>query len=183
MMRSAIITTKLALGGIFTLGLAVLGGCQQGQDKSGARLRFSISFPQERSRTPLDGRVLLMVSKDGTAEPRFQISDDADTQQVFGIDVVGLKAGEAAVIDGQVFGYPRASIAGIPPGEYYVQALLQYNDRADVWSTNLRLGWLQSANTGLFVVFNDTQLIDDRLTRAVGRSVIVKYSHMFDLLR
>jgi hypothetical protein len=123
-MKSSVITMKRALGSIFALGLAVLGGCQPGQDASGARLRFSISFPQERSRTPLDGRMLLMVSKDGTAEPRFQISDDADTQQLFGINVDGLKAGEAAVIDGQVFGYPRANIAEIPPGEYHVQALL-----------------------------------------------------------
>ena len=50
----------------------------------------------------------------------------------------------------------------------YVQALLQYNDRARLWSTNLRFGWLQTANTGLFVVYNDTQLTDDRLTRRPG---------------
>jgi len=122
-MKSAIITAKLAWSSLLAFGLATLG-CQPGQDESGTRLRFSISYPQERSRTPLDGRVLLMVSKDESAEPRFQISDDADTQQIFGIDVDGLKAGEAAVIDGRVFGYPRTSIAGIPAGEYYVQALL-----------------------------------------------------------
>jgi len=34
---------------------------------------------------------------------------------------------------------------------------VQYNDRADVWSMNLRVGWLQAANTGLFVVYNDTR--------------------------
>jgi hypothetical protein len=123
-MKSAIITTKLALGSILALGLAVLGACKPGQDLPGARLRFSISFPQELSSTPLQGRMLLMVSSDGNSEPRFQISDDADTQQIFGIDVDGLKAGDAAVIDAQAFGYPRTSIAEIPPGEYHVQALL-----------------------------------------------------------
>ena len=123
-MKSAVTTAKLAWSGFFALGLAMLGGCQPGQEKSGASLRFSITYPLERSRPPLDGRLLLMVSKDGTAEPRFQISDDADTQQIFGIDVEGLKAGETAIVDGQVFGYPRTSIAEIPPGEYYVQALL-----------------------------------------------------------
>ena len=38
----------------------------------------------------------------------------------------------------------------------FVQSLIQYNDRADLWSANLRFGWLQRANTGLFVVFNNT---------------------------
>jgi hypothetical protein len=30
----------------------------------------------------------------------------------------------------------------------FVQALIQYNDRADLWSVNLRFAWLQAANTG-----------------------------------
>jgi hypothetical protein len=75
----------------------------------------------------------------------------------------------------------RASYSFSP--RVYMQALLQYNDRADIWSTNLRFGWLQSSNTGLFVVFNDTQNLDDLSTRPVGRSVIVKYSHLLDVLR
>ncbi|MGE3706894.1 MAG: DUF5916 domain-containing protein, partial [Vicinamibacterales bacterium] len=39
----------------------------------------------------------------------------------------------------------------------FVQSLVQYNDRADLWSINLRFGWLQAANTGLFIVFNDSR--------------------------
>ena len=31
----------------------------------------------------------------------------------------------------------------------FVQGLVQYNDRADLWSMNFRFGWLQAANTGL----------------------------------
>jgi hypothetical protein len=67
-----------------------------------------------------------MVSTDGTSEPRFQIkrSNYPDTQLIFGIDVDGLKPGEIVVIDDCVFGYPLTSIATIPPGEYWVQALL-----------------------------------------------------------
>jgi hypothetical protein len=64
----------------------------------------------------------------------------------------------------------------------YLQALVQYNDVIDNWSTNLRLGWLQTANTGLFVVYNENR---DPTPRGVGlrdRSFTVKYSHMFDLL-
>jgi len=64
----------------------------------------------------------------------------------------------------------------------YLQALVQYNDVIDNWSTNLRLGWLQTANTGLFVVYNQNR---DPTSGGAGlrdRSFTVKYSHMFDLL-
>lgn len=64
----------------------------------------------------------------------------------------------------------------------FVQALVQYNDRADIWSSNLRFGLLSQANTGLFVVFNDTQGLHDVLPTGAGRSVIVKYSRLLDLL-
>jgi hypothetical protein len=94
------------------------------QKDSPTPLRFGISFPQQRSQQPLDGRILLMLSADSTNEPRFQISDDADTQLIFGINVDGWKPGEPAVIDAAVLGYPLKSISQISPGWYWVQALL-----------------------------------------------------------
>ncbi len=65
----------------------------------------------------------------------------------------------------------------------FVQALAQYNDRADVTSVNLRFGWLQQAGAGLFVVYNE---LEDRAgfgRAATERTVIVKYSRLIDLLR
>ncbi len=66
----------------------------------------------------------------------------------------------------------------------YVQALLQYNDVIDNWSTNLRFGWLHAANTGLFVVYNENRDTErDPLGLGVrDRSFTIKYSHTFDLL-
>ncbi|MBN2207433.1 MAG: hypothetical protein JW742_08515 [Candidatus Aminicenantes bacterium] len=89
-----------------------------------APLRFEVSFPAERSARPLDGRILLMISNDEAAEPRFQIGDGPTTQLLFGLDVDGLAPGRPAVIDGSVFGYPLPSLSAIPAGEYRVQALL-----------------------------------------------------------
>ena len=89
-----------------------------------SKLNFGIHFTEELCKDPLDGRMLLMISKDGTSEPRFQISNYPDTQLIFGINVDGLKLREVAVIEGSVFGYPIKSISDIPPGEYWVQALL-----------------------------------------------------------
>ena len=75
----------------------------------------------------------------------------------------------------------RASYSFSP--SLYLQALLQYNDRAQIWSTNLRFGWVGPSNTGLFIVFNDTQDLDDLSTRRVGRSLVVKYSRLIDVLQ
>ena len=87
-------------------------------------IRFAVSFPTSQSAEPFDGRVLLMVSTDDSAEPRFQIGDGVDTQVVFGIDVEGLAPDADAIIDGGVLGYPIDSVDDIPTGEYWVQALL-----------------------------------------------------------
>ncbi len=67
----------------------------------------------------------------------------------------------------------------------FTQALVQYNDRADLWSMNFRFGWLQAANTGLFVVYTDTRGLYDLFERPerTDRSLTVKYSYMFDLVR
>jgi hypothetical protein len=89
-----------------------------------AEVKFVVSFPAQRSKTPLDGRMLLLLSTNGDAEPRFQISEGPATQLVFGIDVEGLAPGREAVIDASAFGYPLRSLAELPSGEYYVQALL-----------------------------------------------------------
>lgn len=87
-------------------------------------LRFEITFPAERSRTPLDGRLLLLISTDTAGEPRFQISDAPGTQQVFGVDVDGWKPGETRTVDASAFGYPLPSLASLPRGAYRVQALI-----------------------------------------------------------
>ncbi len=87
-------------------------------------LQFAVTLPKDTTAEPLDGRLLLLISDNQDAEPRFQISDGPDTQMVFGIDVDGLKAGEEVIISDTIFGYPFKSIREIPPGEYYVQALL-----------------------------------------------------------
>src|SRR5262249_9463275 len=50
---------------------------------------FRVSFGGDVSKTPLDGRLLVMLSTDPKDEPRFQINDSPTTQQIFGIDVDG----------------------------------------------------------------------------------------------
>jgi hypothetical protein len=89
-----------------------------------SRLRVAVTFPRERSAQPIDGRLLLLVSSDTTGEPRFQVSDGAGTQLVFGVDVEGWRPGEERVVDASALGYPLASLAELPRGTYRVQALV-----------------------------------------------------------
>ena len=64
----------------------------------------------------------------------------------------------------------------------FLQALVQYNDRADLWSSNLRFGLLSDANTGLFIVYNDIQGLGSNIPTGAGRTLTLKYSALFALL-
>jgi hypothetical protein len=85
---------------------------------------FSVSFPKTRSDKPLDGRILLILSTDPSDEPRMQINDTPKTQIIFGIDVDGMLPGQARIVDASAAGYPIKSLRDVPPGEYFVQAVL-----------------------------------------------------------
>ncbi|HSG50361.1 MAG TPA: DUF5916 domain-containing protein [Longimicrobiales bacterium] len=68
----------------------------------------------------------------------------------------------------------------------YLQSLLQYNDRTDTFSANLRFGWLNTAGTGLFIVYND--LSNTETFERVGiprgpldRTLIVKFTRQFNI--
>ena len=91
-------------------------------------LTFEVSISKEASQEALDGRILLFIAPTNEPEPRFQVRDNVSTGQVFGLNVEKLKPEEVATIDGTVFGYPIRSLNLLPPGEYYVQALLKRYD-------------------------------------------------------
>ncbi|MGA3160637.1 MAG: alpha/beta hydrolase-fold protein [Terracidiphilus sp.] len=85
---------------------------------------FSVSFPKEVSAERLDGRLLLCLSTDPSDEPRNQIDDSPRTQLVFGLTVDGWQPGKPAIVDSTAWGYPIRRLKDVPPGEYYVQAVL-----------------------------------------------------------
>ncbi len=63
----------------------------------------------------------------------------------------------------------------------YIQSLLQYSDQIDRLSANVRFGWLNTAGTGLFIVYNEIQGID-QLDGPLGRSLALKYTRQFTML-
>ena len=109
---------RLGLG--VAAALAALLACGTAQAKG---LSFALTLPKSKVNAPADGRMLLLISNDGSAEPRMQIGHDLKTQIVFGKTVDGLAPGKAAVVDAGVFGWPVESVSALPAGDYYVQGL------------------------------------------------------------
>ena len=72
-----------------------------------------------------DGRLLLIFSKSEDREPRFGISDNVGTNQVFGMDFENYSEGQSLSFDIKSFGYPIENLAELPAGEYTVQAFIQ----------------------------------------------------------
>lgn len=88
-------------------------------------LAFEISYSKALSPSPVDGHVLLIISKE--EEPRgpgFGVVEGIDSQQAFGVDVDGLQPGGIVRIDGSTLGYPLESLSQLVPGEYTVRAVL-----------------------------------------------------------
>ncbi len=108
--------TKYFLLSIIISG--VYGCCDTSQ------IAVTVSFSENVSTEKLDGRLLLLLSTNEEQEPRFQISDGVNTQVVYGQNVDGMTAGQGVVFNSSIFGYPYESLGDIPPGDYYVQALL-----------------------------------------------------------
>jgi hypothetical protein len=110
---------------------------------------------------------------------RFRAGDALTTEVAYQRNDIKLEWGEF------VTNLVRTRVSYSFSPRIFTQALVQYNDRADLWSMNFRFGWLQAANTGLFIVYTDTRGLYDLFERPerTDRSLIVKYSYMLDLFR
>ena len=124
------IRIALALAGVAAL-VGALVGCEQRAGTAAAAAAneyttFSVSFPAERSGKPLDGRVILLLSRDFTREPRTHVepNEPLASPYLFGLTVDGLAPGAKAVLDDSAFGWPATHLSAIPVGDYFVQAVL-----------------------------------------------------------
>ncbi len=161
--------------------------------QNNAHLRFAFSFVASESSETLDGRMLLMISADSAAEPRFQINDNENTQLIYGINVEKIKPGEKVFIDDSVFGYPLKSIREIPAGYYWIQGLLNiyetFNlsdgrvlslppDKGEGQQWNKKPGNLYSAPTKIYIDPSADQTINillDNEIPVMKKQVDTKY--------
>ncbi len=86
--------------------------------------RFEIVLPAMSKTAMLDGRLLLFLSTKEGQEPRYQVSDDVDSQQMFGMDLENARPGQTVTFDMAALGYPESSFRDIQVGKYFVQVVL-----------------------------------------------------------
>jgi len=109
--------------GAATAFTAVCAGC------AGALAdQFRVELAPSAVSEAHDGRVILILTPDGETEPRFQVDQNYDAPQVFGVNVEGLQPGGHVRIGGGVLGFPAEDMRQVPKGEYYVQAVLHKYD-------------------------------------------------------
>jgi hypothetical protein len=65
----------------------------------------------------------------------------------------------------------------------FLQTLTQYSNQASIWTANVRFGWLSTAGTGLFIVYNDGEEADGFFSwrRPASRSFVIKYARQIGL--
>jgi hypothetical protein len=87
---------------------------------------FAVSFPAARSSEPLDGRVILLLSRDLSREPRSHVAaeEPLSSPHIFGLNVDAVAPGQLVVLGDQAFGWPAQRLSALPAGDYLVQAVL-----------------------------------------------------------
>ncbi|MBT8188638.1 MAG: carbohydrate binding family 9 domain-containing protein [Croceitalea sp.] len=114
------------------------------------------------------------ITNSGTAN--YRIGDRFNTSLTFSHSDIQLDTGNVtAFVSGL-----RLSYSFTP--RMFLQSLIQRNNVSNITSVNARFGWLQNANTGLFVVLNIVK--DDDALDAINNQIFtVKYTHRFDLMK
>ncbi|MBM4186430.1 MAG: hypothetical protein FJ206_03860 [Gemmatimonadetes bacterium] len=93
---------------------------------------------------PITGRAFVIFTRDDSREPRLQAGSYAGGVPFFGVDVTGLSAGGAAVIDAATPGFPVDRLRDIPAGHYYVQGLMVlYTEVTPAHGKTIWLPWDQ----------------------------------------
>ncbi len=98
--------------------LVLLGGSLS------AAPEFQIGLDPGVAKTPMDGRLIVIVSKEMKGEPRMQVRWGLDTAQIFGIDVDNWKPGAIEKLGANASGAPLRTLDALPSGTYNVQAVL-----------------------------------------------------------
>jgi hypothetical protein len=98
-------------------------------------LAFEITVAPGLISAPQKGRLFVVLSLKNRPEPRFTIGETGlDASPVFGRDIDNLAPGAAGRIDESCAAFPVESLAHLPAGDYFAQALFDSN--RDVKSLN-----------------------------------------------
>ena len=97
--------------------------------------RFEVTAADNRLVGPVDGRVIVALSRLSQREPRLRIGRVApNVTPIFAVDVRNFQTGSVVVIDESAAAFPDPTLADLPAGDYRAQAILDLN--RDVRSPN-----------------------------------------------
>ena len=106
---------------LFTvIALLLLASCTTNNDTP----VIEVTYDSTLSEDPFDGRLLVLISKDNSKEPRFQINDTNDSGIVIGKNVSQWESGQIEIFNSSTEAYPIENLADLETGTYYMQALL-----------------------------------------------------------
>ena len=91
-------------------------------------ITFTVTLPVTQ-KEPVTGRVFIVIARANDPAPIQQVGSWSSKTELVGVDVQGLMPGRAATLDALTLGYPYKSVRELPPGDYYVQALLNVYTR------------------------------------------------------
>ena len=102
-----------------------------------AATQVRVSVDRAAYAEPVTGRLIVVLSRHETPEPRYQIAPNAVPS--FAVDVSGLPAGNEAALGPDALGHPVDSLSQLPAGEYFAQAVMNVyheyhrSDGHNVW--------------------------------------------------
>ncbi len=88
--------------------------------------RFEVRVDPGVRSEPLTGRLVVVISRRSTPEPRLQVAPQGPA--ILALDLEQLTAGGTAVLDQRALAYP-VPLAELPPGDYFAQAIVNVYDR------------------------------------------------------
>src|SRR6266700_4609577 len=97
-------------------------------EAAASSISFKITLPAG-NRQPVTGRVFVIIARADTPEPRLQVGSWRSRTELLAVDTQGLQPGQSVTLDTLALSYPLKSIREIPPGDYYVQALMNVYTR------------------------------------------------------
>jgi S-formylglutathione hydrolase FrmB len=93
-----------------------------------AALSFGVTVKNGLAASAKDGRLFIVLAKTANPEPRLTLDRTGlDAPQVLARDLKGFAPGAVAVADASAFAFPITNLAGLPPGDYFAQALFDSN--------------------------------------------------------
>jgi hypothetical protein len=141
--------------------------------------RFEVSYSADAHPGPITGRLILVLATREQPEPRLTVSPNGPA--IFGVDLEEFAPGEIAVVDAATLGSPKRSLAELPPGDYFAQAIIhlytrvQRSDGRVLW-VHMNDGRRETFNVAAGNLYSDVQ----RVTLGEGGAVRIEVTRVIE---